>query len=52
MFVNNFALTVGGLVTMLTPLFPSYNMLMVYSAIFGLAIGKFESIYSSSVTKD
>ena len=40
LFVNNVALTVGGIVTMLTPLFPSYNMLMVYACIFGLAIGK------------
>ena len=31
---------------MLTPMFPSYNMLMVYAAIFGLAIGKFESFHS------
>lgn len=49
LFVNNFALTVGGLVTMLTPLFPSYNMLMVYSAIFGLAIACFASLRSIMV---
>jgi len=46
LLVNNLALTVGGLVTMLTPMFPSYNMLMVYAAIFGLAIACFASLRS------
>jgi len=46
LFVNNVALTVGGIVTMLTPLFPSYNMLMVYACIFGLAIACFASLRS------
>lgn len=39
LLVNNIALTVGGLVTILSPFFPSYEMLIVYACLFGLSIG-------------
>lgn len=39
LLVNNAALTVGGIVTIATPWFPAYEMMIVYAAIFGLSIG-------------
>lgn len=39
--VNNAALTVGGIVTILTPFFPTYEMQIVYASLFGLSIGGF-----------
>ena len=39
LLVNNAALTLGGIVTILTPFFPAYEMLIVYACLFGLSIG-------------
>lgn len=46
LLVNNAALTVCGVTTILTPLFPDYVMLIVYAAIFGFGIGCFASLRS------
>lgn len=40
LLVNNAALTLGGLATILTPFFPAYEMLIVYAILFGLSIGE------------
>jgi MCP family monocarboxylic acid transporter-like MFS transporter 14 len=39
LMVNNAALTLGGVVTIATPFFPAYEMLIVYACLFGLSIG-------------
>ena len=39
LLLNNISLTVCGAVTILSPLFQSYEMLIVYSCLFGISIG-------------
>lgn len=46
LFLNNAALTSCGLLTILSPFLPSYEMLMVYAALFGLTIAGVVSIRS------
>ncbi|KAI9554053.1 putative monocarboxylate transporter 13-like [Daphnia sinensis] len=46
LFVNNAALTLGGVVTIATPFFPAYEMLIVYACLFGLSIACFASLRS------
>lgn len=41
LLVNNAALTLGGLVTILSPFFPSYEMQIVYACLFGISIGTY-----------
>nr|CAH0110447.1 unnamed protein product [Daphnia galeata] len=46
LMVNNAALTLGGVVTIATPFFPAYEMLIVYACLFGLSIACFASLRS------
>lgn len=43
--MNNLALTVGGVATILSPIiFNTYNTLIAYAAIFGFSVGKKEAV--------
>lgn len=46
LFINNVALTVGGVATALCPFFETYTMLLVYSAVFGFSIACFAALRS------
>ncbi|GAB6027761.1 hypothetical protein CHUAL_001998 [Chamberlinius hualienensis] len=46
LFITNVALTTGGLATAFVPFLRSYHLLLVYSAVFGLAIACFASLRS------
>lgn len=47
LLITNCALTIGGLATAVVPLLIYYELLIVYSVIFGLAIGKFNEQFIS-----
>ncbi len=46
LLLNNIALTLCGVVTILTPFMPSYEMLVVYACLFGFSIAGIVSIRS------
>lgn len=46
LFITNVALTIGGMATALVPLLHRYELLIAYSAIFGLSIACFASLRS------